>query len=362
MDNITQQQVTAVRALTKELPMNDFGLPIGLYRLDMLPWYDYVAPDSVPIDKLIEAPTTTLVTVAVKAPLLEEGDLEFADSLLNDDSSHITVSDDKTTTEVVSLVAEPEIHRLAGFPTNGLEGAFIWLSYDEGFPAFHDGSPMWNQICFEPPEAFAIFQRYLQMHRGSVGKDEEIGPAATGTRSIEALAVDLHGNVDLLDKMEEYSNYFHMYYWNLRAKAYDIFRVAQHRKQQEIRAIETEDSHYITARKYMHKLQDFFDNEEDFWDMLTPKTAIDFLKTLTQLERVSAGLPAGGPAMPKDGTPSTAQSLEVAFRSIAQDTNNHAIDHEGGDSTVLRDALQNPADVEVLQELIIRVQGGKITG
>lgn len=366
-DSITEIQVNAIRNLTKELPVTDFGLPIGIYRLDMLPWHDYIDPAQATSEpQALDRDQPLAAAPVEEAPEL----LGFVDGeeLLDDFGAeplpyHMTPMPDDI--EILATVEEgpqePQaVHRIAGFPINELEGAFIWLNYDEGFPAFQNGIPFWQRMDFEPQDAYNAFQRYLQMHLGTRGEEEEIGEAATGIRSIVALATDLHSNKDLLGKLDLYTDHFHMYYWGLRAKAYDIFRVAQHRKQQEIRAIETEDFHYITGRKLMHKVLDYMDSDEDFMDMLTPKTAIDLLKTAAQMERVSVGLPANGPAVDaKDGRTRGAQSLEVAFRSIAQETQKteEVIGVEEGDVTVIQEALKSPEDTAVLQQLIIKISG-----
>ncbi len=70
-------------------------------------------------------------------------------------------------------------------------------------------------------------------------------------------------------------------------------------------------------------------------------------------ERISAGLPAAGPLSEQERA-RVGTSLEVHLRTIAQSS------HEGGVTTindegaVLDKALEDPAAVKVLQELVIK--------
>ncbi|MEE8598511.1 MAG: hypothetical protein V3S69_03180 [Dehalococcoidales bacterium] len=164
-------------------------------------------------------------------------------------------------------------------------------------------------------------------------------------------------DIELLHAVDKYKQYYHMYYWGLRAKSYDLFRVTQYRQQQEIRALETQDDHYLQARKLRARLNTYMESTEEFWDFMTPKTAVDMHKHLTSLERISAGVPAGGP--PIKEAEGGNQSFEMAFRTIAQKHGSSASgDTINGDGDVLDRALEDPEAVQVLQELIIRT-GGK---
>jgi len=106
-------QVDAIRSLTTEIPLNDFGMPTGIYRTDLLPFHDYEpANQPLPMD-----PST----------LLLEG----------------TTTEDPSVSEFsltsVPQEEEPKIYRIAGFPARALHGAFMPLQFDEGFPAFDNG-------------------------------------------------------------------------------------------------------------------------------------------------------------------------------------------------------------------------------
>jgi hypothetical protein len=332
-------QVEAIKALTREIPLNDFGLPTGVYRTDLLPFHDYV-PKGANGSNGAGANGNGAV---VDGTFVDTTDLVVLD-----------VEDDADLSVASVLPLEGEIYRIAGFPAKSLRGAFVPLQFDEGFPAFIDGSPFWSRLEFEPLEAFEAFQKYTQMQQGTTASETEEdydGTEASGLRSISALVSLLHPSGEVIALLDMYQTYYHLYYWGLRAHAYDLFRVAQHHKQQELRAVETQDEHYIMARRLRHKLMKYFENEEDFWDLMTPKVGIDMLKTLVGLERISAGVPAAGPSTTEH---EVGKPFEVILKSVANVgrlTASATINEEG---EVLDKALRDPAATEVLQELIIR--------
>ena len=332
-------QVEALRALSAEIPLNDFGLPQGIYRTDLLPFHDYRPHEKANGANLLGSPEEPEDTP----------DGSRIDNLLAAPQADPTEAEGNN-----------EDYRIAGFPAQALSNAFVPLQYDEGFPAFASGLPFWGRLEYEPSDAYQAFDQYLHMSMGkSPDREEEEynGEAAPGTRSLNTLVAQLHPDSKLLKMINVYQQYYHLYYWGPRAHAFDLFRVAQHRKQQELRAIETQDEHYVESKRLRHKLTAYFDDQENFWDFMTPKVAIDFFKTITQLERISSGVPAAGP-MSEAREGAGGQPFEVAFRTIAQTNRSTAagttIDEEG---KVLDKALEDPAVTEYLQELIIKTGG-----
>ncbi len=319
-----QVQIEAIRALTEETPLNDFGMPTGIYRTDMLPFHDYI-PKRIALGIVKE---TVVPSETEGSP-----DLQLANG-------------------------EDKEYRIAGFPARALGAALMPLQYDEGYPAFDNGIPFWGRFEHEPVDAFIAFQEYLSMQRGRASnekEDEYNGESASGLRSITELVTRNHPNETLV-KTALYQGYYHLYYWGMRAHAYDLFRVAQHTKQQELRAVETVEEHYVLSRRLRHKLMSFFDGE-DFMDLMTPKTAVDMLKTLTQMERVSAGLPAGGPAS-EGSNGKMGVTFEATLKSVSQthrSEKGHTLTEDG---EILEEVLKDPAATEVIQKLIIRSTGG----
>ena len=334
MDNHT---IDAVRQLTDELPLNDFGLPVGIYRCDLLPFHDYV-------------------------PSASKLDVQPHESSEGSSNQEVVVCPAIASDGDPSVPSVPDVYRIAGFPAKSLNQAFVPLQYDEGFPAFSDGSPFWGRLEYEPQDTFYAFDRYLKMPLGAprdLEKDEsDPGTPATGTRSLNALVSQIHPlltDTELLLQIDKYHEDFHLYYWGMRAHAYDLFRVAQHQKQQELRQLETQDEHYIDARKIRGRLLQYMTSEEEFWDLMTPKVASDLLKSTTQLERISAGLPASGPM--SEQNEKTHAPFEMTFRTIAQTSRPRVRATTNEDGEVLSKALEDPVATELLQELVIKSGG-----
>jgi len=375
--------VEAMRALTTELPLNDFGLPVGIYRSDLLPFHLYDTHSShnhhthSSKDPLLEDPISedSQPTAPIPSTLTDldppsssppshvgKGSIEDIEA---DAYSLLSGKGDGLREEIApcplspsprhSLAAPaPSEYRIAGFPAQSIQVAFMPLQYDEGFPNFETGRAFWDKLCYEPNDAYMVFERYLLMSFGTAGDKEEDDPgsAAGGIRSLSTLVLQLAPSIDdkaLSIMVDKFKTYYHLYYWGLRTRSYDLFKVTQHRQQQELRAIETQDDHYVQSRQLRARLTRYMADEEDFWDLMTPKVAIDMHKHLTSLERVSAGVLAGGP---NDG-----RSFEMAFRTIAQvqfgeSTKDGTLLDEDG--TVLERALEDPVTTKLLQELIIR--------
>jgi len=335
------QQVQAIRALSSEIPLNDFGMPTGIYRTDLLPYHNYRL--GAPIEEPIEE------GVLIEHSTLSTGSGEDSDFNLDLTSG---------------LHTEREIYRIAGFPAEELHGAFMPLQFDEGFPAFDNGQPFWSRLEYEPSDAFEAFQKYIHMGLGTPGTIPDYddldatynGTQASGLRNISILVADNFPDNEILRMVQRYQQYFHLYYWGMRAHAYDLYRIAQYRTQQELRMVETQDEHYVQTRRLRHRLMQYMNDEEEFWDMMTPKTGLDMFKTLTSLERVSAGLPASGPASEATegnrGTP-----FEVTLRSVAQTNKRIQKNVINEDGEALDRALEDPDATEILQELIIKTGG-----
>lgn len=353
MDNHT---IDAVRQLTDELPLNDFGLPIGIYRCDLLPFHDYI-PNAPKLNGSQD--------LGKESPEQGANGVDTESSEVSNKSSEGSSNQEVVVCPAIASDGDPsvpDVYRIAGFPAKALNQAFVPLQYDEGFPAFLDGSPFWGRLEYEPQDTFYAFDRYLKMPLGAprdLEKDEsDPGTPATGTRSLNALVSQIHPlltDTELLLQIDKYHEDFHLYYWGMRAHAYDLFRVAQHQKQQELRQLETQDEHYIDARKIRGRLLQYMTSEEEFWDLMTPKVASDLLKSTTQLERISAGLPASGPM--SEQNEKTHAPFEMTFRTIAQTSRPRVRATTNEDGEVLSKALEDPVATELLQELVIKSGG-----
>lgn len=392
MNTQEELQLTAIRALRQEISINDYGLPVGIYRVDMLPFHNYVPIDYTKPQPQVAAAqeflpgSTSNYAVATSHPSDRDDDIDDLDEEDLDDTYddvdpgiyHNAPGEDVPLDVDIGVLAvapsaTPIEHRTAGFLTEDLRNAFMPLDFMEGFPTFRNGDPFWLQLIYEPAEAYHAFHRYLQMSATAAADMpsfvntssvhlKKTAAGATGFRSIAKLAAEMQSSdSELLSFQEQLKVWSEMYYWEWRAKAYDHFRVARHRQQQEIRAIETQDSHYSMARRITAKLLEYVEHNEDFMDQMTPKVAFDGLKLATALERVSAGLPASGPLREDSEGNMRVTSMEMTMRRIGQSSkgNEEEIAQDDG-SALLTKALESPQDLAVLQEMILRVHSTSV--
>lgn len=232
--------------------------------------------------------------------------------------------------------------------------AGINIIYDEGFPTFDNGDALWSRMEFESDEAFALFKKYLdQAEKNGARRLEELAFEQTGTSADIAIHFDTY--------RKRLKEYFVYYNWAVRAKAFDMFRVAAYHKLREHRILSTTDKHFLEAEKILGLVVGYFgelseETGKPKWlDELTPKVALDMLDKLTKLQRVSIGLSAHGlSAGEATDTPKNAD-VEVVLRQIAsgaRDPNARANEAKGMGLEAL---LQNPELAGMAQELIIRV-------
>jgi len=243
-----------IRKLTEQLPLNDLGLPEGIYRPDLLP--------------------------------------DQAESESESESSAESESRELTVIEGLPSIQECSI-------------AYIPLSYVEGFPSLPDGRPLWSRLDFEPAEAYVALQAYLQQGHDEarqlfllldtlnsanldVKSETPLGTQTTGTAGTAGTAgTHIYTATELQD-------YFHLYYWGPRARAYDLFRGAHNRHVRQERALVVEDSHFMVAGRLLDVCEACL-AKEDFFDNISAQGIAALVKVAAQLQRISVGLPALGP-------------------------------------------------------------------
>ncbi|MEE8598579.1 MAG: hypothetical protein V3S69_03565 [Dehalococcoidales bacterium] len=303
-------RVNALRALQQRAKMNSLGLPDGLYRFDLLP---------VPYIKEQQA-LECVSPETRRAPDGSESALEVS-------------------TEVE---ADHEIHIGDGLllDRRDLNPAYISISYAEGFPTLPGGLPIWSRLPYEPDIAHAAFEAYVRQ-----GND--------GARQLFLLGQDL--NEAHAQTLSELQDNYTIFYWHDRAKAFDLCRAAEIRKVREIRAVEAENDHYFLSSRLLEKAKLYFD-KEDLIDNLTPKAALELLKTAVQLQRQSIGLNPTSVKPEDDGSGNT-QSLEVILRNIAG--HSHLAADEGliidDSEAAIERVLSDPESTALAQELIVKL-------
>ncbi len=308
-----------ITRLNRTLPRNQYGLPEGIYRADLI---------TVTSDE-----DETNVTQATPS---NGQDVRSALTLVpNGDDAPSA----ETAGELHSTLDPPPSY----LPVSQTEhAAFTPLSYSEGFPTLAGGIPFWSKLEWEPHEAYVEFQRYLLS-------------GAEGARQLFTLVDDsAERSLQALNLLST------LYYWIDRSKSFDLFKIAESRRAQFQRALHLEDDHYLKATRLLDVCMAYLEGE-DFSEELTPKVAIDLLKVVTQLQRVSSGLPGAAPRGSEKGEP-IPTSLEVVLRTIA---GQGGLQHEHGDNGVINEAgqrldiaLNDPKTAEMAQELIIRINQG----
>jgi hypothetical protein len=235
-----------------------------------------------------------------------------------------------------------------------LRGAFVSLNFDHGYPAIPNGMPFWHKLDFESGFAFAAFQFFLES-----GEDgpRELYALASNTELMKVASAQAGKSLlprELLFSLQEYAI---LNCWSARSKAFDIYKESAWRHQRLRRQARAEDGHFSIADKLLKKLENYFETDA-FMKEMTPKAALDALSKLVAIQRVSLGLPAGGP-LPVNQQPEST-SFEMIMRNVAtaQGAGQSAAQRGGAIShtkEMLDQVLLDPAAAMNLQEVIIRV-------
>lgn len=278
--------------LNPGLPLNEYGLPVYVYRPDML---DYAAV----VRALTASEQSTVATTTSFPP-----------------AQHAVPGQHTATSASMAEVQQ------------GLEAAIVPLTYNEGFPVTPGGMPFWMQLEFEPKEAYDAFVSYL-----------ELG----GARQLSAL---------IAYNLEELREYFHTYYWGFRVKAFDLYKVAHHQKVKLQRMLSTEDSHFKIAEKLLKKVEAYFEGKELDDEDLSADKVVGMLEKLVKIQRVSVGLPANGESKEADGDKRKVTPVQILMQQISQ----NGSENRSNTANEVDLLLEDPDAVDMAQELIIKMQ------
>lgn len=247
-----------------------------------------------------------------------------------------------------------------------LTAASVEILYHEGYPTFDNGLAVWNQMPTESEESYRLFVDYLNQGTTEGIRRLELlldrSPHHPASAAAARPAGSTGANGDVLFSIQELNEFHTYYYWSMRSRAYDLFRVASDRKLRERRILATTDRHYLEAERLFTKVLAYFDrvnpetDEFEWIEELTPKVAIDMLEKLHKIQRVSVGLSAHGGVKPDENDVSPHAAAEVILRQIArQGSDPDAAGGRGG--TDLEMLLNDPESAAIAQELIIKVGG-----
>lgn len=249
--------------------------------------------------------------------------------------------------------------------------AAIPLSYSEGFPTMPEGTLFWEQLAFEGGAEFALFQQYLQMSDTYGFRSIQLLARALTDRQIQAArkpvttpaepnnpymvpaataeGLDFEACRALYENTLSHLNELLVYhYWAPRAKAFDLVGQAAAKRIRNKRAMALEEENFVSFNRMASRITARFDRfTDDQLDAMTPVETVRVLKEVIQMQRVTVGLPAAGPAeqhLPGSGQN---QGMEVTLRTIAKQN-----PKEGLDTSSL---LDDEATAATAQELIIRM-------
>jgi hypothetical protein len=174
-------QALAAKELALKLPLNDYGLPIGYYRVDMLPLDKFKHKDTLNSNSnpnlLIDGSTNngsyahgTLGTPEPEPqPVLI--DLETGTSSHDGTMSKELIEQYEEGRRVMMehrAHVSPELVIVTDAPSfdftrADLNVAWVPLSYLEGFPTLPSGQPFWSILPHEPGELHLALEAYLQL-------------------------------------------------------------------------------------------------------------------------------------------------------------------------------------------------------
>lgn len=268
--------------------------------------------------------------------------------------------------------------------------AIIPLSYTEGFPTLPDGRPFWHKLDFESAEAFACFEVYVSL-------------ANNGPRHLAAMldsAEVVHLLTPYANTVSEYSNpnthpnslsavasllpilqeYYTLFFWKDRARAYDLYKEAAYRHIRTRRALSADDTNYTKSTLLIDNIYNMLQSPDALENLkYEPDKLIAMLEKLVRIQRVSVGMPATAPIeAQKEMAPNQAPAtFEYFMRRVTQSaeantdqsqvgmgmghSNQHGTTFDEAGKVVpttdnlLRGALNDPNTARMLQEVIIKV-------
>lgn len=212
-----------------------------------------------------------------------------------------------------------------------LNAAQIPLDISLGYPVLPGlGLPIWSHLPWEPLEQYQWFQEFLELPQ----------PRVLTNLQRRQLQDQHQPQVGAIQEA------FHLYMWGPRARAYDIFLVQERAHKRALRRRDTEESQYTLSEELLDKALNYIRGDE-FEALLTPKVALELLRTGISLGRINSGLPANAPLEQSRG--SNGAELSPAFGGPDQGSETAS----GMDLDLL---LGDPNTAEMAQELVIRIR------
>lgn len=298
-------RASILRKAIPRIPQTAEGLPIGYYRVDLLPEEDPSDPNE-----------------EIQALRNAYADLSFE----------------------------------YGYPTL-FNGRPFWykLDFEPGFA--HAAFQMYLESIQTGPRELTLIAQNPELRNvlSKVRANSINTPKEDGQKSDQESD---QGGIQSVDEVLDLVNEFSvLYMWRFRARAHDLYKEAAYRHLKLRRQTTLEDEHYVLASNLLAKLKEKVLESADFFESMPPKVAVDMLIKLIGIQRVSTGLPASGPLPTKDAPED--MTFEMIMRSLGQKAAQSGTMFDGrtGEPTqnVLSEVLQDRATASMMQEVIIRV-------
>ncbi len=205
-----------------------------------------------------------------------------------------------------------------------IDGAIVRLDYHEGHPSI-GGRPFWQQMAVEPEAAHDAFQAYLTLG---------------GARKLTDL---------MAYPIDDVREWFHTYYWAIRVKSFDLYRVVNGQRLKLQRMLQTEDTQYNRSTKLLDRIDKAFDDMDDeAWAKIEPDRLVMMMEKLSKIQRLSAGLSANG----GDDTAAKAAPTSIQItQQVVQNTPSSAPKTEDSIDIL----TESPESAEQVQELMINI-------
>jgi len=159
------------------------------------------------------------------------------------------------------------------------QAASMPVSMRHRYPTVEGTEPIWSRLPGEPDAFFRAFRLYVTSHERVLSEVVDTFPDISPQTVLEL---------------------FEFYYWDDRARAYDILRPAVAARLRDQRMISMEDDHYSAAQGVLQTaLKELArrDSEDGGAFAGTPtKDLIEIITKMAELQRVALRLPAKGPA------------------------------------------------------------------
>ena len=250
-----------------------------------------------------------------------KGDLNQATSkvhLIKLLTGHISITDAGLPEYLIRPDMLPSVNTLQELQADEAKAAQVPISYAQGYPTFADSEqPLWFQASYEPDDVFEAFNAYLA------------ASAKTGSRNLNTQNVE----------------WFYLYFWAARSRAYDLFRKVAFGQLQLDRQITMCDSHFTKGEAL---LQQAFDRLSNVNEHLSPRDTIE-------LAKLGANLQHGALDTANPNSVSTKAGVEIDIQTGTLLTHTHDSSPE---ALIVNRALADPESANILQQIMIRLYMG----